>query len=105
MTSTQVALQVAHRLPPFSVPSEDHPLHPLVIHYLTLREMARDADRQCETIAPTPYTMAGDHPADALTGHDRDHYMWLKHKRDNCTHAAKMAHRALCAVVDNLGGL
>lgn len=103
--TTPIVLQKSRRLVPVTIPDEGHPLRELVIHYMQLREIARESDRQCETIAPTPMTMAGEHPADALTGHERDHYVWLKHRRDHYGHAAELAYRALTAVVDNFGGL
>jgi hypothetical protein len=83
----------------------DHPLSPLVHHYMQLRALAQEADRTCERIAPTPITMSGDHPADALMGDRRDYYQAELRKREAYHHAAHMAHRALLTVIDNLGGI
>jgi hypothetical protein len=106
MTATQrIILHTTGRLAPFQGIGIDHPLAPLVRHYMDLRDVAQALERECEKKAPTPLTLAGEHPADGLTGWDAQVYAANHQKMETYAHAASMAHRALCAVIDNLGGL
>lgn len=88
---------------PITLPATDHPLYPLAMHYHTLRSAAQDAERQYENIAPTPLSMAGDHPADKLTGQLRDTYYREHYRCTDLTGAAKSAFDALMDVADALG--
>jgi hypothetical protein len=92
-------------LPLWQLPAQDHPLYPLVNHYGTLRDLAVTADRECERLAPTPDTLAEEHPASKLTGQAADYYEFNKSRRDCYAHAAQLARNALLAVADNLGGM
>lgn len=91
-------------LHPIDLPAQDHPLYSMALHYHILAESAREAERICERLAPTPLTMAGDHPADALTGYERDTYHREDHRCSDLIWAAQSAHRALDEVADLLGG-
>lgn len=88
---------------PITLPATDHPLYSLALHYHTLRSAAQEAERQYEGIAPTPLSMAGDDPADKLTGALRDTYYREFHRCADLTGAAKSAFGALMDVADALG--
>jgi hypothetical protein len=90
---------------PLTLPAEDHPLYPLFVKHNLFRELAIEADRVCERLAPTPSTLADDHPADALTGDDRDRYAFHEAQRDAYENAAYQLNLAIMTVIDNLGGM
>jgi hypothetical protein len=90
---------------PLTLPAEGHPLYPLFAKHNLFREFAIEADRVCERLAPTPNTLAEDHPEDALVGVDRDWYAFHKAQRDAYENAAYQLNLAIMTVIDNLGGM
>lgn len=106
MTTTAIRLASANvTTRPLHLPAEDHPLYPLFAKHNLFCELAIDADRVCERLAPTPSTLAEDHPADALTGSDRDLYHSQKQTRRAYENAAYQLNLAILTVIDNLGGM
>jgi hypothetical protein len=87
------------------LPAEDHPLYPLFAKHNLFRELAIEADRVCERLAPTPSTLADPDPADMLTGEDRDLYHSQKQARRAYENAAYQLNLAIMTVIDNLGGM
>jgi hypothetical protein len=103
MTISRATANVDTR--PMRLPAEDHPLYPLFAKHNLFRELAIEADRISEHLAPTPSTLADADPADALTGFDRDRYLAATAQRNAYKNAAYQLNLALMAVVDNLGGM